>query len=455
MPYKIDRFNFDDQTVKNFNRVGITPDQIKGWIDDGRANGIKDERIADFIKDRYTEMNEPYMRGRNTGGALRYAASNLPWIGDSVDEIEAVVRSGKISGPEYDKYVQNARESIAGAAQAFKERRPDDNWVERNVLHYAPETIRVAGDTIAAVGSGGLTLMPGVSSIQGALEGYGAGVDPANRRVRALGGAALGFAVPAVLNKVFPTKSVTERTIKGMAKGTLLGAKKPAGNVIAKAIQAGEEPVSIIAKESTRATEPAIMKGLQQALKGNDAQAKVIYDSAVRNVDYEGGFIKYIKDRMPKGLSEKVSNRLSKGFAALENGFEEYGANNADLLVKENLPEMIDTVINTSMRGASEAERNAVKNAAIKAFSERHTAKEVTKKLIPQSMIGNLGNQVSMIRPDRVLTRPVSNVINAGTLNTLRGGVPIANPYVDRLLKALQRDSVRGATDSIIENTLK
>ena len=202
------------------------------------------------------------------------------------------------------------------------------------------------------------------------------------------------------------------------------------GNVVAKSIERGEEPVTVIAKESTRGTEPAIMKGMQMGVKGNDAQAKVVYDSALRNVDYKGGFVQYMKDHMPKGLSPKVADRLSRGFAALEGGFETAAGDTGDILVKENLPQMIDSVINTAMRGASAAEREAVKQSAIRAFSERHVAKEIVKRLIPQNMIGQIGNQVSTIRPDRILTRPLANLWNRGALNTMQYVAPATNAAV-------------------------
>ena len=455
MPYKIDRFNFSDQTIDNFNKVGITPDQVKSWIDDGRANGVKDERIVDFIKDQYNELNAPNTVGRDLSGGLRYVASKVPFVGDWVDEIEAAVKAGKISGPEYEQYLKNAQESIAGAERGFKETSANGNWVDRNVLRYAPEAMRFLGDAWLAAATGGKTLMPRVSALQSAIEGYGSGSGTDNRLVNAGIHGAVGYAIPAVLNKIWPTKNVAEETIKVAAKGPIAGAKRPITNVVAKALKTGKEPVEVIAKESTRGTEPAIMKGMQQALKSNNAQAKVIYDSAVRNVDYKGGFVKYVKDRMPEGLSETVKNRLSRGFAALENTFEEAGAAEGELLVKENLPAMVDSVINMAMRGASEAERSAVKQAAIKAFSERHVAKEVTKKLIPQNMVGNIGNQISTIRPDRIVTRPVGNLLNTGTLNTMRGGVSASSPYVQKIIQALQpSDMVRGATDSVIEQQI-
>lgn len=456
MSYSIDRFKFSDQTIDKFEKVGIKPSQIKSWIDDGRANGIRDERIVDFIKDKYTELSAPMNVGRDWSGGIRYAASNIPIVGEWVDEIEAAVKAGKISGPEYDKYVQNARESIAGAEKGFKESTADGNWIDRNILRYAPEAMRFLGDSGLAVATGGTTLMPGISGIQGAVEGYGSGSGEENRMVNAGIRGGVGYLIPAMINKVLPTQSVTNKTIKIASKGPILGAKRPITNVVAKALKTGKEPVEIISRESTRATEPAIMKNLQMALKSNDSQAKVIYDSAVRNVDYDGGFVKYIKDRMPKNLSEKVTDRLSRGFAALENTFEEVGSAEGDLLVKENLPAMIDSVINMGMRGASEAERAAVKSAATKAFAERHTAKEITKKLIPQDMVGNIGNQVSTIRPDRIITRPVGNLLNTGTLNTMRGGIKVSNPYAQKIINALRpSDEVRGATDTMIEQYLQ
>lgn len=430
MSYKIDNFTFSDQSVKNLQRVGVTPDKIEGWIADGRKNGISDEGIRSFIVDRFNELNEPYMRGRTTGDAIRYGLhSTIPVLGRGVDELEAAIKSRSFfSGPEYEKQHADIEDRLKRTEQIFKENTKNGNWFDRNVVRYVPEAANATNEVLLAIGTGGASLMPKVALGMGAVEGFLGGNNSTNRSVKAAVEGGLRYGTASLLNKLFPTKEISQKAVDSAAKGELLGNKKPMANVIAKSIKTGQEPVSVIAKESTRATEPAILKNLQMALKGNDAQAKVVYDSAVKNVDYArnaGGFVKYMKDRMPKGLSEKVSTRLAKGFSALENGFEEVAGNTGDILVKENLPQMIDAVINTSMRGASAAERSAVKNAAIKAFSDRHVAKEITKKLIPQNMIGQLGNQISTIKPERIATRPISNWLNKGTLNTLTNTVPV------------------------------
>lgn len=453
MPYKIDRFNFNDQTVENFNRVGITPDKIEGWITDGRKNGISDEGIREFIIDQYNDLNEPYMRGRTTGDAIRYAVhSTVPVLGKGIDELEAAIKSGSFfSGSEYEKQHRDIEDRLNTTKQIFKENTKDGGWFTRNITHNVPEIGNIINESLLAVGTGGATLMPKTALMMGATEGFLGGNNPVNRSVNAalLGGTR--YALSSLLNKVFPTKEVSEQTVKKAAEGTIVGNKKPYENVIAKTIESGKEPVAVIAEESTRGTEPAIMKNLQMALKGNDKQAKIVYDSALRNVDYKGGFVQYMKDRMPVNLSDKVKDRLSKGFETLENSFESVANNTDDVLVKENLPQMIDSVINFAMRGAEKAERAAVKNAAIKAFSERHFAKEIAKKLIPQNMIGNIGNQASMIRPDRIITRPLSQALNTGTLNTMTNTLPGAGSFItDKII----RPSVTTATRPVIDNAI-
>lgn len=431
MPYKIDNFTFSDQTVDNFQRVGITPDKIEGWIADGRANGVADTGIREFIKDQYTDLYDQKYPGRDLSGALRFVGSKIPVVGEGLDEAEAFVKAANPLGSKsYDEYLKHARESRAGAEQAFKENVANGNWFDRNVGKYAPIALAATGDAALATATGGATLIPKIAGAQGAIEGYLSGQGTANRAINAALMGGLRYGITSVMNKIFPTKDVAEKTVKEAAKGKIVGHKKPLGNVVAKSIERGEEPVTVIAKESTRGTEPAIMKGMQMGVKGNDAQAKVVYDSALRNVDYKGGFVQYMKDHMPKGLSPKVADRLSRGFAALEGGFETAAGDTGDILVKENLPQMIDSVINTAMRGASAAEREAVKQSAIRAFSERHVAKEIVKRLIPQNMIGQIGNQVSTIRPDRILTRPLANLWNRGALNTMQYVAPATNAAV-------------------------
>ena len=449
MPYKIDHFTFSDQTVDNFQRVGITPDKIEGWIADGRANGVADTGIREFIKDQYADLYDQKYPGRNLSDAARFVASKIPVVGGGVDEAEAFAKTHLLGEKSYDEYLRNARQSRDAAEAAFKENTANGNWFDRHIGKYAPIALSAVGDAMLAVGSGGATLMPRIAGAQGAVEGFLEGEGETNRAINAALYGGLRYGLASVMNKIFPTKDVADKTVKEAAKGKIVGNKKPLGNVIAKSIEKGEEPVTVIAKESTRGTEPAILKNMQMALKGNDAQAKVVYDSALRNVDYKGGFVQYMKDHMPKGLSPKVADRLSRGFAALEGGFETAAGDTGDILVRENLPQMIDSVINTAMRGASAAEREAVKQSAIRAFSERHVAKEIVKRLIPQNMVGQIGNQVSTIRPDRIITRPLSNWLNKGTLNTLQYVAPTQN-LVSEATQSQLSNAGRAIMDALI-----
>lgn len=481
MTYKIDRFKFSDDTIQNFDRVGIKPQDVQFWIEDGRKNGVPDEGIQRFIIDRYNELNktEEKQRGRNLGGALRFVAQQIPIIGSRADELEASIRADEqgvkdylasLSEQEkqkmrsnkdyavkkikerpesfkeeaYNKVLKNTRESYQGAERAFYENTAKGNWFDRNIGKYAPAGIAIAGNVPITVATGGLNLLPSVSALQSAVEWSGQGEDSEQRAILGGLGAGLGYALPAGLNKLFPTKNVTKSTINKYASDKLLGAKKPYETVISKSIKTGKTPVAVISEESTRGTQPAIIKNLQKALKGNDAQAKVVYESAVKNVDYarnSGGFVKYIKDRLPSNLSEKTKDALSRLFDSAEKTMYNM-TGEGDVLVRNDIREVVDSVINQGMKGASIAEKQAVKDAAVKAFAERGVSLSITNKLVPQNMIGNLGNQTSMIRPDRIITRPLSNLLNRGTLNTLQGKSiigkqpsDVARTIVDALIK--------------------
>jgi hypothetical protein len=118
-----------------------------------------------------------------------------------------------------------------------------------------------------------------------------------------------------------------------------------------------------------------------------------------------------MRDRMPKSISKKYQSALGSAFEKIN------PANYTDEVLASIDPrELVDTAINSAMRGAAAAEKEAVRSAAIKGFSDRSVALELTRKLVPS----NINNQVSAIRPDRILTRPLSNLWNKGTLNTLQ-----------------------------------
>ncbi len=436
MTYKIDRFNFSDKSVENMKRVGITPEQIEGWIADGRNNGVSDEGIRDFIVDKFHELNntEEKRRGANVGGALRYLASNIPFVGTYADEAEATIRSA-LGSKSYEEYLKNARDSQAGAEKAFKANTSNGNWFDRNIGTYAPLALNVIGNAGLAALTGGATLMPGISGVQGAVEGFGRGEGLANRSANAGVSGAIGFAVPAVINKFLPTKSVAQKEIEKQAtKG-----KNTITQTIAKAMQTGDDTVETLAKNTTRGTRPAVIRELVQDAKSNTAQAKILYNDAVRNVDYDGGFVKYMQDGMPQNLSKKYATALNKAFDAIN------PANMTDdVLASIDPRELVDNAINTAMKGASSAEKEAVRNAAIKRFSDRSMALQITRRIVPS----NANNQISVIRPDRIFTRPISNILKKGTLNTLQNRIPLLN------VPSSISNGARGTIDALIEQAL-
>lgn len=392
-------------------------------LPDGRKIQGEESILLKYAQDNYGTQEEE-KRGVNLGGYVRNVAQALPVIGTYTDEIEASIRSNS-GDKSYEEYLKNARESFEGNL--------------KNAPYAKAVNIGsgIAGNAVLAALTGGATLLPSVSSAQGAIEGFGAGEGTGNRIARAGIGAGVGYAVPAIMNKILPTKNVAEKTITKYAEKPLLNKGNTITTTLAKALKSGDEPVSVIAKESTRGTRPAIFKGLQQSLKGNDKQAQMLYDSALRNVDYEGGFVQYMKDRMPDNISDALKKRLGKGFDALKGTFDATTAD-GDIIINENLPNLIDNVINTVARSAKPAEKQAIKTAATKAFADRSVAKEITKKIIPQNLVGQVGNQISNIAPWRVITRPASNISNAGTLRTMTsdGVMPDATRSIlDSVLK--------------------
>lgn len=431
MSYKIDNFNFPDKTVENFNRVGITPDKIKSWIKEGRNNSISDEGIKSFIIDKFHELNAPYERGGNLGGGIRVVLSETPFIGTWADEAEAAIRSGSFGGENYDKYLKNARESVAGANAKLAR----GDWLARN----AGLGLKIAENSLGAILSGGVTLLPQVSAAQGAIEGYGAGQGTAQRAILGGAGGAIGYAVPAIMNKILPTKSVQNAAIKKYTtpkKDAITPLHTKGDNILTslaiKAMKKGQTPEQVLAQDMTRATKDTLREGIKSGASANKYAARPVFDSAAKNVDTP--YVEYMTNAV-KNASPKYANKLGEELAkiGLENG--------DDVLMYADVRPQVIEAINTAMRGADDVSKEAVSNAAEKAIGERAAAKMLVKTLKPSSYgvapfkltLANLFN--------RYISYPFESLLNKGTANLLTG-------------KTLLDDSSRSVADTILKQAL-
>lgn len=442
MPAKIDRFTFSDDTLKKFDRVGILPETIEEWIADGRAHGVSDEGIRDFIKDEFAKMNKPYERGGNVGGGIRYGlASIIPGgFGEGLDEAEALFRryiydpAGK--NLSYDEYLKNARDSRKGAERIFKEETDKGNWFNRHVVGNIPLAARMAEEGLLAAGTGGATLMPGVAGGLGATEGFLSGEGTGNRGARALfqGGIAAGTA--GLFNRLFPTKSVQARYTNKLAQS-----KDPLKKYTAKAIRAGTTPEDIIAKEVPIGMRKQLWKKVEEKSIGENVFRKQMLQQATNT---RKKYVEYVTDRLAQTTPE-YAEPFAKQYAK-----EKMKAYGKKTLVDLDKRKLVENAINKVTKGASEETKQVIRKLMDNIRANRAVAENITDTAIERAISPNSG---SMYKWWRVLSSPARNANNylLGRIMTARTPNYVGRNWAERLVNFRAPDMARGAVDAAIE----
>lgn len=330
-----------------------------------------------------TPEKEAKKRGVNLGGYIRNIAQNIPVIGTRADEAEALIRSNKAglaagmmdlpflarilqNNAEYEKYRRNAEESAL------------ENEANAPYGKAAALGTNIAGNMALTALTHGLTLNPFVSAAQGIIEGSGRGSNPEERAINAAIGGSINFAVPAVFNKVLPTKSITSKTINKYAKRSLETAKNNkdvSKIIIAKSIKEGAEPSEIIANEVSKGYRPALWNNLKRASEGENVLREYLYKSAAET--NRPLYDQYVEQEVRK-VSPQYATKIGQNIKKLK--LDEKGT---DLLADFDSREIARNAINETMRDASQAERASVENAINNAFAKRGVAEDMLPILVP------------------------------------------------------------------------
>lgn len=438
MPAKIDRFTFSDDTLRKFDRVGILPETIEEWIADGRAHGVSDEGIRDFIKDEFAKMNKPYERGTNVGGGIRYGlAATIPGgFGEGIDEAEARVRSW-VGDKSYDEYLKNARDSRKGAERAFKDITENGDWVDRNIIRHVPTAARMINEGLLTAGTAGATLMPGVAGTLGAMEGFLSGEGTGNRTARAIAQGGISAGTAALFNRLFPTASVQKRYTNKLAQS-----KDPLTKYTAKAVRAGTTPEDVIAREVPKGMRPQLWYDVSRKSVGENVFRGQMQRQASRTASqpYEN----YIADQIAQTLPE-YAEAFTKQYAK-----ETAKAVGKKTLVEADKRQLVTTAVNKIMKGASEETKQVMRQLMNNARASRDVAKTITETAIAKPISPNSG---SMYKWWRVLTSPLRNADDylLGRIITARTPNYVGRNWVENLANFLVPDAARGAADAMVE----
>lgn len=421
------KYGFSENNIEKLKMAGITPSDVQGIIKAGRSRGISDEGIWQAINNQYKSFAEKYNAEQQANkeklerGADYLAGETLPVIGTWVDELGAIKHSA-ISDKTYKEAHKEIEEAREYAREQFKEKAKQGNWLTRNVLRYSPEAANVINNALLAIPTGGATLMPGVSGLQGAIEGAGMGDDIGERTANAVFGGTISYALPAMFNKFLPTKGVQQQTINQLASQTDDMSKA----VFAKALKYGTTPEEVISKTIPKGMRPDLWSNIRRNSVGEDVFRGALQKSASRVVSQpyeeyvEGALKKVVKPDLAKKLGETIQKAR----------LDELGD---DIVGVYDPRQIVMDAVNKVMKKAPVAQKELVGQTMSDAIARRGVAKKLTTATVKKPISTASGSIMSILRRANA---PLRNLSNLGTMRTmttntllpewLRGGLDAA-----------------------------
>jgi hypothetical protein len=305
-------------------------------------------------------------RGANVAGAIRNVAQATPFVGTWADEIEGAVLSPFLPG-DYETWRKNAEESALGNIENTKYGRALE--LGTNLAENAIITALLRG----------ANLTPAFSALQGAIEGAGRGNDSGERLANSLLGGGLGYVVPSVLNRVFPTKTIQKYATDKAAKSS-----NALVSLVGKAIKGSTNPEDVIVKEVPKGMLPDLWAKLRRAATGENVLRKAVLDSASKNVSTP--YARYIEEEV-RTVSPKYASKIGKEIEKYR--LDDLGE---DIVGQIDPRQYVMEAVNKVMRMASGEERQAVSDVLAGAIARRGTAKKLVSTMIerPISLSGSL-----------------------------------------------------------------
>ena len=363
-------------------------------------------------------------RGANLAGALRNIAQATPFLGTYADEAEGLVRSLK-RGEDFEKWRRNAEESALGNIE---------NTSYGRGLNIGTN---LAENALATFLTGGATLLPPVSALQGAIEGFGRGSDLGERTAQSTVGAGIGFVVPQALNRLLPTKTTQTALMNELAKG-----KDATKSIFAKALQQGITPEEVIAREIPKGMRPDLWANMRRNFTGRNTFRKPIIEeaSSVVSTPYSEYIEKEIANVAPKYAS-KIGNEMEK----LK--LDELGE---DIVGEIDPRQYAISAVNKVMKSAPAKEQDLVAQTMEDAIAKRGVAKKLTNVAIERPISSGFGSIWNMLRRANA---PIQNLWDSLTLRGLTAGTVNAEPKnaLERILNFYTPNAARGAIDTLIE----
>ena len=370
------------------------------------------------------QQKEETKRGANFGGAIRNVAQATPFVGTYADEAEGLLRSMFEPG-DYETWRRNAEESAQGNIK---------NTSYGKALNIGTN---IGENAILAGFTGGATLLPGISGVQGAIEGFGEGNNWRDRAENAILRGTISTVVPAAFNRILPTKTVQDAMIKSASKS-----KNALKSIIGKSILEQTTPEDVIAREVPKGMRADLWANIRRNSVGEDVMRKVVQKQAsdVVSMPYEEYIVKEVRDVAPK-----YASKLGRAMEKLK--LDQL----ADDVIGEFDPRtIVMDAVNGVMKGAPKATRETVGQAVSDAVAKRGVAKKLTTATIERPISTGSGSIWNFLRR---LSSPLRNMYDYGTMRALTVGTPnfVPENLLQRLTNGYTPDVVRGGLDALIE----
>ena len=373
--------------------------------------------------DENLEVQTP--RGANLAGAIRNVAQATPFIGTYADELEGLLRAGE-KGMDYETWRKNAEESALG------------NIANTGYGRGLEIGTNLAENALLALLTKGATLTPKISALQGAIEGAGRGSDIGERTAQALAGGGLGFAIPAALNRILPTKTIQQQTIKEAAKS-----KDALKSIVAKALQQGTTPEDVIAREVPKGMRPDLWANIRRSATAENAFRKNVLKQA--SDTYSKPYEEYIVEEVG-GVVPKYAKKLGQEMEKLK--LDQLGE---DIVGEMDARQVASQAVNNIMRGATQEEKILAADAMEQAIAKRGVAKKLTNVAIERPINAASGSVWNILRRAQA---PLKNLANEGLIRAMTVKTPNyeARNALERILNFYTPNWARGGLDAFLEN---
>jgi len=484
--------------------------RVQTW--DKKIYDVPEENLEGFLSDYNKATNfdpakvssDPNInpeRGANWAGTARAAAQGVPAVGSYADEAEALARTGgmkksdllymvnpgmglsiigskmvagakKLQTPEgkaeYEKYLNNARESTEGA---FK------NTPTR--AYAANIGTGILGEAALAYLTGGASLTPVAQGAMGAVYGYGAGEGDWKDRTKTAAimgtaSAALPLAGKYVVapgaKAVFSAgkkayNKIGEKIVQNKIPETVKALKKVADPKTAKTAlyinPKGETDMNVLSTVMNTADDYATQAKVATELVKETPKNAGLYNSEIMqsandlaNIGWKNqvvGAVDDVASRVTNEADRKILGQISEKLSQATRTTIESADNALEEVELKNVKEIVNYALDKFGKGLTKKTRDMLEKRMI----SEGMAKRVSNKLVSKPLAESAKTSLGKALIGDIVTYAAGNILTPGAgplavvgKNILRGGTGSA------VKKHIANKATSKAAETIVKSAL-